>query len=252
MTWNVVTVAFGDEKYIKGQNFLKKQSENCNVNFIGYNETDLKESELCKEYPKWMSDNHGWFTWKPYFILKSMEKLKEGDKIFFLDTLDIFHPDIFEFVDEVMGDDPCLLPLGGSRNADMTKKDCFVFMDCDDEDYWESKQLEAGFTFWKVCEESKKILREWLGWCLDEKVNGELTGFSNLKEDEGFKGCRHDQSILTNLAVRDGLSVVGQDIRSLIECNADYWYERYLKGQVQLYRPIDTHMVKIKDEVDYL
>jgi len=38
----------------------------------------------------------------------------------------------------------------------------------------------------------------------------------------------------------------------LIECNADYWYERYFKGQAQLYRPIDTHMVKIKDEVDYL
>ena len=134
----------------------------------------------------------------------------------------------------------------------MTKKDCFVYMNCDEEDYHESKQLEAGFTFWKVCEESKKVLREWLGWCLDEKVNGELTGFSNLKEDEGFEGCRHDQSILTNMAVRDGLSVVDSNIRNLIECNADYWYERYFKGQAQLYRPIDTHMVKIKNEVDYL
>ena len=83
-------------------------------------------------------------------------------------------------------------------------------------------------------------------------MNGELTGFSNLKEDEGFQGCRHDQSILTNMAVRDGLSVIGSEIRSLIECNADYWYERYLKGQVQLYRPIDTHMVKVKEEVTYI
>ena len=64
--------------------------------------------------------------------------------------------------------------------------------------------------------------------------------FQILKEDVGFQGCRHDQSILTNLAVRDGLSVIGQEIRSLIECNADYWYERYFKGQAQLYRPIDT------------
>ena len=125
-------------------------------------------------------------------------------------------------------------------------------MECDDEDYHESKQLEAGFTFWKVCEESKKILREWLGWCLDEKVNGELTGFSNLKEDEGFQGCRHDQSILTNMAVRDGLPVVDSDIRSLIECNADYWYQRHDKSQVQIYRPIDTHMIKIKNEVTYI
>ena len=55
------------------------------------------------------------------------------------------------------------LPLGNFRNGDHTKKDCFVYMECDDEDYHEAKQLEAGFTFWKVCDESKKILREWLG-----------------------------------------------------------------------------------------
>ena len=254
MTWNLITVAFGDKKYKQGQRFLTKQASECNVNHIEYSDEDLFKSELYKEYPEWMSaeNNYGWFTWKPYFILQAMENLKEGDKVFLLDTLDIFHPDIFDFVDEVMGDDVCLLPLGNFRNGDHTKKDCFVYMDCDDEDYHESKQLEAGFTFWKVCEESKKILREWLGWCLDEKVNGELTGFSNLKEDVGFQGCRHDQSILTNLAVRDGLSVIGQEIRSLIECNADYWYERYFKGQAQLYRPIDTFMVQIKDNVDYL
>ena len=134
----------------------------------------------------------------------------------------------------------------------MTKKDCFVYMDCDEEDYHESKQLEAGFTFWKVCDEAKEILREWLEWCLDEKVGGDMTGFSNLKEDDNFKECRHDQSILTNMAVRDGLSVVDSNIRNLIECNADYWYERMSRGEVQPYRPIDTFMLKIRDNVDYM
>ena len=125
MTWNLVTVAFGDKKYKQGQHFLTRQATECNVNHIEYSDIDLLESQLYKEYPEWMSakNNYGWFAWKPYFILKTMEYLQEGDKIFFLDTLDIFHPDIFEFVDEVMGDDPCLLPLGGSRNGDMTKKD---------------------------------------------------------------------------------------------------------------------------------
>ena len=114
MTWNLVTVAFGDKKYKQGQHFLTRQAKDCNVNHIEYSDIDLLESQLYKEYPEWMSanNNYGWFTWKPYFILKTMEDLQEGDKIFFLDTLDIFHPDIFEFVDEVMGDDPCLLPLG--------------------------------------------------------------------------------------------------------------------------------------------
>ena len=254
MAWNVVTVAFGDKKYKRGQRFLNRHSQKCDVDHIGYTEVDLLESDLCKEASEWMSveNNYGWFAWKPYFILKTMENLQEGDKVFFLDSLDIYHPEIFNYVDEIMGDDPCLLPLGNSRNADYTKKDCFVYMECDDEDYWESRQLEAGFTFWRVCDEAKEILREWLEWCLDERVGGELTGFSNLKEDEGFKECRHDQSILTNLAVRDGLSVADSDIRSFIECNADYWYERMGRSEVQPYRPIDTFMLKIRDDVDYM
>ena len=252
MTWNVITVAFGDKKYKRGQRFLTRHSRKCGVNHINYSDVDLLESELYEHAPEWMADNYGWFAWKPYFILKTMEKLQEGDKVFFLDSLDIYHPEIFNYVDEVMGDDPCLLPLGNSRNGDYTKKDCFVYMNCDDEDYWDSRQLEAGFTFWKVCKESKEILREWLEWCLDEKVGGDMSGFSNLKEDEDFKECRHDQSILTNMAVRDGLPVVDSDIRSLIECNADYWYERLTRGGVKPYRPIDEFMMKMRDEVDYI
>ena len=37
-----------------------------------------------------------------------------------------------------------------------------------------------------------------------------------------------------------------------IECNADYWYERMSRGEVQPYRPIDTFMLKIRDNVDYM
>ena len=31
MTWNVVTVAFGDKKYKKGQKFLDRHSQKCDV-----------------------------------------------------------------------------------------------------------------------------------------------------------------------------------------------------------------------------
>ena len=70
-----------------------------------------------------------------------------------------------------------------------------------------------------MCDRSKQILEEWLKWCLDERTNGEVTGFSNKEELDGFQDVRHDQSILTNLALRDGLPVVGPEIRNLIECN---------------------------------
>jgi len=254
MTWNLVTTAFGGGKYKQGQNFLGKQAKKCDINHIAFTDDDIFESELVKENQEWFSkDNgYGWFAWKPYAILKAMENLEEGDKIFYIDTLDIFHPDVFKFVDTLMGDDPCLLCVASSINKHYTKKDCFVYMDCDDDPYWNSGQLEAGFGFWKVCDETKDILQEWLTWCLDEKVNGELTAFSNLKEEPGFVACRHDQSILTNMAVRDGLSVVGNELLNYMECNADYWYERYGNGGAPMGRDIDRYLAEIKDTVDYL
>ena len=81
----------------------------------------------------------------------------------------MLHPSLFEYVDSQMEDDPCYLVIGNNTQKDFTKRDCFVYMDCDEEDYWDSKQLEAGITFWRVCDEAKVILEEWLKYCLDER-----------------------------------------------------------------------------------
>ena len=64
-----------------------------------------------------------------------------------------------------------------------------------------------------------------------------------------FQEHRWDQSILTNLAIKHGLSVAPQDIRSYIECNYDYWYERYAGGGAPLRRPIDTLLQQKKSEM---
>ena len=123
MTWNLLTVAFGSDKYKQGQTFLNRQTESCGINHIAYSKDDVFESELIEKNKEWFSEDngYGWFAWKPYAILKAMENLEEGDKIFYLDTLDIFHPDIFNFVDRVMGEDPCLLCVASSINKQYTK-----------------------------------------------------------------------------------------------------------------------------------
>ena len=255
MAWHLLTVSFGDNKFRRGQTFLHKLCGKFGLNHFAVGEDSLFGSKLYKENKKWFTkkNNYGHFAWKPYFILEAMKKLPEGEKLLVLDTMDIFHPDIFKMVDSIMDDDdPCLLPIGNSIQGDYTKRDTFVYMDCDEEDYWTSNQLEAGFTFWRVCDKSKEICEEWLKWCLDERTNGDVTGFSSEEEIDGFTEVRHDQSILTNLALRDGLPVVGPEIRNLIECNADYWYERHLKGTVSIYRPIDQFLQQIYEEVDYM
>lgn len=254
MNWAVVTFSFGSEVFAGYQKFVNDTLTNQGLKCFRYDVEDLKQTEEYKNNPDYfvLNTKYGWCSWKAIFALKAMESLNEGDMLMICDVEDIVHPDIFSYVEEVMGDDPCLLLIGGERMKQCTKRDCFVFMDCDDEDYWNAPQLEAGISFWKVSEEARNILREWLKWCLDERVNGDPTSFSGLPEYPEFRNwCGKDQSILTNLAVRDGLSVDSGEIRNYLECNVDYWYERYLQGRLQPHRPIEKYLVNILENTPH-
>ena len=139
MSWNIVTAALHGTKYKKGQRFIDKMASYMGVKHFAYGNDDLYKSQFYEDNKEWFEtsplakkeNKYGAFVWKPQFILDAMEQLEEGDKVFYVDSMDVFHPNILKHVDEWMGDDPCLLPIGGARNGDYTKRDCFHFMDCD-------------------------------------------------------------------------------------------------------------------------
>ena len=141
-------------------------------------------------------------------------------------------------------DEFCLLLLGNNKNKDYTKRDCFILMGCDEEDYWNSNQLEAGVQVWKKTEESINIITDWMKFCLDSRIIKDDP--STLGEELAtFKEHRNDQSVLTNVAIREGLSVSNNEFRNFIECDYDYWYERYPGSN--LGRDIDRFLVEIKN-----
>lgn len=254
MTWNLVTFCYGSDFFIQSQNFISTLAEESGVRSFKYGVEDLKNTDAYQKNSDYfkLENKYGWCSWKPLFVLETMKQLNEGDKIVLCDIEDIFHPNLYAYVDQVMEDDSYLFVVGGGTQKAATKRDCFVFMDCDTEDYWNSPQLEAGVTFWKVCDESKRVLTEWLNYCLDERVNGEDSKFSgkdNFEEFSGWSG--KDQSILTNLAIRDGLPVDNGTIRQFIECNADYWYERNNQYGFTLSRPIDNYLKEIESRCPY-
>jgi len=253
--WNLVTFSYGGNIFSNYQKFISNLLKSQGLKSFEYDVEFLKNTEVYKNNVEYFTENnkYGWCSWKPILLLETMKVLDDGDKILLCDVEDLFHPEIFNYVDSVMEDDPCLFVLGFDKNKKTTKRDCFVFMDCDDEDYWNSPQLEAGVTFWKVCDESKRIINEWLKWCLDERVNGEDSHFSQKENFPEFSGySSKDQSILTNLAIKEGLFVDNGTIRNYMECNADYWYDRYFDNKVNIYRPIDQYMIQIQNQCPYI
>jgi hypothetical protein len=154
-------------------------------------------------------------------------------------------PGIKSFVEGTLSEDEfCLLLFGGNKNKDYTKRDCFILMGCDEADYWNSNQLEAGVQVWKKTEQSANIVTDWMKYCLDPRIIKDDP--STLGEEmSSFNAHRNDQSILTNIAIREGLSVSNQEFRNFIECDYDYWYERYPASGYG--REIDSFLVSVKD-----
>lgn len=172
------------------------------------------------------SKTGGLWAWKPFIILDAMNSADEGDFIIYCDRNDIFSPGVFDFITNTISEDEfCLLLVGSNINKHYTKRDTFILMECDEEDYWNSNQLEAGFSVWKCCDESKNILNQYLKYCLDYDIVSDEPS-KHGEEFPEFKEHRFDQSVLTNIAIKEGLPVSNAELRNFVECDYDYWYER--------------------------
>lgn len=254
MNWNLVTLA--DSNYKEKQDYLTSYAENLGLSNLAYSFDWLKQTSFYQENKEILDEKTGcgYWLWKPYIILDAMNKLDDGQMIIYSDVGDIFHQNLFPYVENIMDeDDSCLLLIGGFPNKCLTKRDCFVFMDCDEEDYWDCIQLEAGMSFWKVCDKSKQIVSEWLEYCKDRRIISDDENVSGKENLSGFRGHFHDQSILTNLAVKHGLPAVTQQdqIRNYLECNVDYWYERFSESNYNRNRDIERLLIEMKEGSPY-
>lgn len=243
MNWHLVTYA--DEKFASQQKFLY-QIHNKGFIHAPFNRKNLEKTDFYQENKQILDEptGAGWWIWKPYFILETMKSANEGDFIIYCDCGDMFSPGLKSYVESTISEnDICLLLLGNNKNGHYTKRDCFIKMNCDEKDYHESNQLEVGFMVWKVCQKSINIVSEWLNYCTDYQIINNDPSVLGEELSE-FVAHRNDQSILTNLAIREGLTVGGQEYRNYIECDYDYWYERKFGGYG---REIDSFLVSIKD-----
>jgi len=253
MNWHLVTYAdetFGEES-VSQQRILHSIQSKFTPH--AYNRAWLTNHKIYESHRDVLDHpTGGLWAWKPLTILDAMNECEEGDVVLYVDRKDMFSPGIIPFIESNLDEDePCLLLLGNNRNGDYTKRDTFVLMNCDEEDYWNSNQLEAGLQVWKVCDRSKELLKEYLDWCLQYNVNADAPS-EHGEEFDTFKEHRWDQSILTNIAIREGLPVAHHEFRQFIECDYQYWYERLDKGSVQPYREIDRFLMVTRDKINFL
>ena len=150
----------------------------------------------------------GFCLWKPYYILECLSQMRDGDILVYSDCADVLRPGILRFVKSYLRGCDYLLVQNPKPQREYTKRDCFFYMGCDDEKYWEAKQLEAGFCAFVKTEQTVRLVNEWLKWCSDERVLVTKPNECGLDDLPGYVDHRYDQSVLTNIAVKDDLSTI--------------------------------------------
>lgn len=162
----------------------------------------------------------GYWLWKPHIIMEMMKQLDEGDLLLYVDCGDkLADTDgMREALIELMKDKDVYFTDGAFKNGDWTKRDCFKFMKCDEEKYHNAIQLEAGIILCRAGMKALSIIWDWRTNCLLTQVLTDEPNQCTEGNLPGFKDHRHDQSVITNLKIRDNLPS-GNALRKYIHCN---------------------------------
>lgn len=192
-------VNFADEKYRDKQilNTKSAYEKGRADKVFEYSPKDLTELKL--KFPAHFEVKRGyglWF-WKPYVILKALERITEGDYLFYCDSGSVFIDDIHKLIPDMQesGEDIMVfeLPL---LNKYFTKKETFNILNSED---YLGNQLLGTFILLRKSDKSIHYMEEWLQAMSDIRVLDPKIYLPEIKNPKKFRAHREDQSILTIL-----------------------------------------------------
>jgi len=149
----------------------------------------------------------GYWLWKPYIILDTMNRLQDGDIVVYADRAIEFIAPVDPLRQICANEQPVMLFANGNlRNSAWTKRDCFILMESDQKKYWRGLQCDGSFALFRKSPEAMQFLNVLMNYCRDERIITDLANTLGKKDLPDFIEHRHDQSVLSLLAARYQLS----------------------------------------------
>lgn len=209
-----VHISYGNEQYYKSLDVLKQTSLEVGKvdEVICYKESDLKLTEFWRKNSFILNQPRGagYWIWKPYIILQTLEQLNEGDVVLYTDggmsVIDNLNP-LFNITLESSKYGRMLFQIpGGHINKTFTKRDCFILMGCDEKKYYDGNLTNGAISLWKKTPENIEYLKEYLRYLRDPRIVTDAPNMMgpNLIE---FKDHRHDQSVLSLMSIKYNLEL---------------------------------------------
>jgi hypothetical protein len=200
----LVNYANGD--YKKAQ-ILNTKSAKIVGKFDGvysYSPEDIDESfrKKNKEILE-VKRGNGLWLWKPYFVLKTLNQINIGDILVYCDSGSFFIRNVNNVTNTMKQTDILVtdVPL---LEEQFTKKICFEKMECNEEKYYKTNQIQATFFILRKTNFTLKFVKKWLDLCQNKDL---IFPSGNKDEIELFIAHREDQSILSLLCKKQNISV---------------------------------------------
>ena len=184
-------------RYLKAQEYCSNSAKNFGFDEVfSFGPKDLDREFVQKNIGILQQQRGaGYWIWKPYFILKTLEKMNEGDLLAYSDSGSYYQSSPQPLIDLLHREEKGVLSfeLKGLLEKEYTKRDAFVLMGLDDPKYSESSQREATYIWLIKNEFTMSLIREYLEYAQDERIITDLP--SQSPNHAEFKDHRHDQSI---------------------------------------------------------
>ena len=213
---------FGDDKLFKHQKIrLKAQAKNTGWFDEIIVETPDTISEFIQEHKELFAYERGfgYWLWKPHIILKTLNRLNEGDLLFYADagTTIVEHRDNrFRAYCDLLSSssNPVIIFSSGYQERPFHKMEVLKRFQMDgvtldkNENFLNSFAVEAGIFMCRKSSYTLSFVQEWFDLMTEDNYALTTDESSYDTQVEGFIDHRHDQSILSILGKLRGANLL--------------------------------------------
>lgn len=206
---NLVFLTFGAgcSDYINAVNRITEQAKNCNIfdKIISYNDEDLKkDTNFWNLHSNFILNNpkgFGYWIWKPYIILKTLQTLEDNDLLLYLDSgCEIYYNNKHLILNDInkLNNRNILCQTATSTDLTYTKKDLLDYFNLD-YNLLNLSHVQAGAVFIKKNDLTIKLYNEFYNLCCINNYHFLDDTPSITPNLSTFIEHRHDQSIFNML-----------------------------------------------------
>lgn len=202
---------------------------------LGYTLDGIKQ-----HYPDFYNNNlhlfkykkySGYFIWKPFIIQKTMELYP--DKFILYCDSNIRFRDFSKIYDCIHNKNYFFIGCHNFINKHWTKRDTFVFMDMDEEKYWDAHQIWTSLMGFRNTHEIQSLFSVYTYYCSKEICVTDQPNTLGKNNLDGFREHRWEQSVMS-------LLIKNQDLHY-------EWDYMFIPGVVDKIYPIDLQKQKVEE-----